>query len=164
MGSDQQFQSKEIRRLKRYISEHKQVKDLLFTGGDPLVMPSRTLQGYIAPLLEDDQVRHLNTIRLGTKSLAYWPYRYLNDFDSHQLLNLFTTIVETGKHLTIQAHFSHPRELEHPAVKEAMRLIRMTGAQIRTQGPLIRRINDSGDTWARMWSLQTRLGAVPYYM
>ena len=164
VGSDQQFQSKEINRLRRYISQHKQVKDLLFTGGDPLVMPTQILRRYIDPLLSGDDLQHLNTIRLGTKSLAYWPYRYLTDPDSKDLLELFARITHAGKHVTLQAHFSHPRELEHPAVEQAMRLIRMTGAQIRCQGPLIRRINDDGATWAKMWSLQTKLGAVPYYM
>lgn len=127
-------------------------------------MSSRTLRSYISPLLNNCDTEHLCTIRLGTKSLAYWPYRYFSDPDSKLLLQLFDEVVESGKHLTIQAHFSHPRELEHPAAQEAMRLIKMTGAQIRCQGPLIKRINDSAETWARMWNLQTRLGAVPYYM
>ena len=164
VGSEQQFQSKEVKRLKSYIAQHSQVTDLLFTGGDPLVMSSRILRSYISPLLNDHTTDHLHTIRLGTKSLAYWPYRFSSDPDSSSLLQLFSEIVNSGKHITIQAHFSHPRELEHPAVQNSMRLIKMTGAQIRCQGPLIRRINDDPSTWARMWDLQTRLGAVPYYM
>ena len=128
------------------------------------MMSSDTLGRYIRPLLRDPKTECLSTIRLGTKSLAYWPYRYLSDPDSAALLRLFSDVVDTGKHITIQAHFSHPRELEHPAAQEAIRLIRMTGAQIRCQGPLIRRVNDDATIWARMWELQTRLGAVPYYM
>ena len=127
-------------------------------------MSSRTLRNYILPLLNDPGTEHLSTIRLGTKSLAYWPYRFSSDPDSKSLLQLFSEIINSGKHVTIQAHFSHPRELEHPAAQNSMRLIKMTGAQIRCQGPLIRRINDDPSTWARMWDLQTRLGAVPYYM
>ena len=164
VGSDQQFASKEVKTLKEYITQHPQVKDVLFTGGDPLVMTSKTLRSYIAPLLHNTDTEHLSTIRLGTKSLAYWPYRFLSDPDSKSLLQLFSEIVDSGKHITIQAHFSHPRELEHPAVQEAIRLIKITGAQIRCQGPLIRRINDDAETWAKMWNLQTRLGAIPYYM
>lgn len=127
-------------------------------------MSSRKLRSYISPLLNDPDTQHLNTVRLGTKSLAYWPYRFSSDPDSKSLLQLFSEIVDSGKHVTIQAHFSHPRELEHPATQNSIRLIKMTGAQIRCQGPLIRRINDDSSIWARMWDLQTRLGAVPYYM
>jgi len=62
------------------------------------------------------------------------------------------------------AHFTHPVELSTPVVKEAMRRIRSTGAQIRTQAPLVKHINDDAQTWATMWREQVRLGAVPYYM
>ncbi|MCJ1353906.1 MAG: hypothetical protein MMC33_003893 [Icmadophila ericetorum] len=164
VGSDQQFQSKEIEKLKSYISQHPHVKDVLFTGGDPMVMTSKLLRNYISPLLHGRNTEHLNTIRIGTKSLAYWPYRFLSDPDAKSVLDLFSEVSLAGKHITIQAHFSHPREIEHPATQEAMRLIRMTGAQIRCQGPLIKHVNDDTVTWRRMWDLQTRMGAVPYYM
>jgi L-lysine 2,3-aminomutase len=164
VGSDQQFQSKDSRLLTQYISLHPQVRDVLFTGGDPMVMSAALLKSYILPLLSSPGTQHLDTIRIGTKSLAYWPYRYLSDPDSKDVLSLFEEVGKQGKHLTVQAHFSHPRELETPAVREAMRLIQMTGAKIRTQSPLIRGVNDSAETWARMWNLQVRLGAVPYYM
>lgn len=127
-----------------------------------MVMRALTLRKYIEPLLSG--VDSLDTIRIGTKSLPYWPYRYLSDPDSKAILDLFSEVSAAGKHLTIQAHFSHSRELEHPAVQEAIKIIRMTGAQIRCQGPLIRHVNDSAETWRRMWDLQTRLGAIPYYM
>ena len=137
---------------------------MLFTGGDPMVMSAETLRRYVDPILKSPGLQHLDTIRIGTKSLAYWPYRYLTDPDAKAMLNLFEDAVSSGKHLAFQAHFSNPRELETPVVQEAIRLIRMTGAQIRTQSPLIRNVNDNADTWAKMWRLQTKLGAVPYYM
>jgi L-lysine 2,3-aminomutase len=151
-------------KLRRYVAQHPEVKDVLFTGGDPMVMPAHVLRRYIAPLLNGQDTGHLATVRIGTKSLSYWPYRYLSDPDSRALLDLFAEITAAGKHLTIQAHFTHPREVESPAVQEAIRVIRMTGAQIRCQSPLVRHGNDHADTWRRMWDLETRLGAVPYYM
>ena len=63
--------------------------DLLFTGGDPMVMTSRQLRKYIEPLIGGDpELDHLATIRIGSKSLAYWPYRYLTDKDSDDILRL----------------------------------------------------------------------------
>jgi L-lysine 2,3-aminomutase len=62
------------------------------------------------------------------------------------------------------AHYSHPRELQTPAAREAVCRIQQTGAVVRCQAPLIRHVNDSADLWAAMWSDQVRLGAVPYYM
>ena len=75
-------------------------------------MPTQTLQNYIVPLLHGKDVQHLNTIRPGIKSLAYWPYRYLTNPDSRLLLDLLTEVTQVGKHLTIQPHFSYPCELE----------------------------------------------------
>lgn len=165
VGSPQQFRSNDALALRQYVSQHPQIKDVLFTGGDPMVMPAATLTRYIRPLLDSiPSLSHLSTIRIGTKSFSYWPYRYLSDTDSTLLLRLFEEVVRAGKHLTIQAHFSHPIELENPVVQEAMRVVRMTGAQIRGQGPLVRHVNDNADAWARMWNLQTGLGSVPYYM
>lgn len=48
--------------------------------------------------------------------------------------------------------------------QEAIRRIRSTGANVRTQAPLINHVNADPATWAHMWRLQTRLGAIPYYM
>lgn len=164
VGSDQQFKCSDPKILRDYIALHPQVKDVLFTGGDPLVMKTQRIREYVEPLLHDPQTSHLSTIRFGTKSLAYWPYRYTTDPDAKDLLDLFEEIVKSGRHVSIQAHFTHPRELGTAAVREAMRLIQMTGAVIRTQAPLIRGINDSAELWSEMWNLQTNLGAIPYYM
>jgi L-lysine 2,3-aminomutase len=108
-----------------------------------------------------EQIRH---IRIGTKSLAYWPYRFTTDEDAYDVLRLFDDIIRAGKHLTIMAHFNHPVELSTNAVREAIRRIRNTGAQIRTQSPVLRHINDCPDIWAEMWRLQVGLGCIPYYM
>ncbi|ORY17795.1 hypothetical protein BCR34DRAFT_671094 [Clohesyomyces aquaticus] len=164
VGSEQQFKSKSRVSLVEYLEKHPFVTDVLFTGGDPMVMSSSILRGYIEPLLKDTRARMLATVRIGSKSLAYWPYRYTTDPDAKDILDLFTEIVASGKHLAFQAHFSHPRELQTPAVQEAIRLINMTGAQIRCQAPLIRHVNNAAETWREMWALQTRLGIIPYYM
>lgn len=62
------------------------------------------------------------------------------------------------------AHFSHPQELKTEAVRQAIARIRETGAQIRTQSPLLADINDQPEIWAEMWKEQTKLGCIPYYM
>lgn len=157
------FASRETDKLVRYVRKHPEVSDVLFTGGDPLVMRTEVLAAYLQPLL-DAQIPHLNSIRIGTKALGYWPYRFLTDPDAPELLDLFRKINRSGKHLAIMAHFSHPRELKTAAVREAIVRIRETGAQIRTQSPLLAHINDRADLWTKMWQEQVRLGCIPYYM
>jgi KamA family protein len=157
------FAMKEADLLLKYLRVHKQVSDVLFTGGDPMTMTAASLSAYIEPLLHTD-FDHIHTIRIGTKSLAYWPYRFITDDDSMDIIQLFKKIIAAGKNLSIQAHFNHPVELQTDAVKQAIKAIRKTGAQIRTQSPLLKHINDKPELWSAMWRKQVDLGCIPYYM
>lgn len=164
VGMDEyKFAMRETDQLIEYLQLHPEVTDVLFTGGDPMIMKSRLLAQYIEPLLEAN-LPNLQTIRIGTKSLSFWPYKYLDEHDGPKISSLFKKIVRSGKHLAIMAHFSHPRELSTRAVREAIRRIRETGAEIRTQSPLLRNINNDSNVWADMWRQQVKLGCVPYYM
>lgn len=164
VGMDEwKFGMRETELLIKYLQQHTEVTDLLFTGGDPMVMKNKIFAGYINAILDAD-IPNLQTIRIGTKSLAYWPYKYISDEDADDTLDTFERIVRSGRNLAIMAHFNHPVELSTPAVKKAIRLIRGTGAQIRTQSPLLKHINDSADVWAAMWREQVNQNCIPYYM
>ncbi|WP_135604466.1 KamA family radical SAM protein [Methanococcoides sp. NM1] len=164
IGMDElKFASREIELLISYLQEHPEIRDVLFTGGDPMTMSAGLLKKYIEPVLEAD-IRSLENIRIGTKSLSYWPQRFVSDKDSEDILSLFSNVTEHKKHMALMAHFNHPRELSTDIVKKAIQNIRATGAQIRTQSPLIAHINDDPALWEEMWSEQVRLGCVPYYM
>ncbi len=161
--SELKFAMKEADLLVAYLKEHKEVTDVLFTGGDPMTMSAAILARYIEPLLEPG-LEHIQTIRIGTKSLAYWPYRYLTDNDTNELLRLFAKVVNKGINLSIMAHFNHPVELSTPVVEAAINRLHNIGCQIRTQSPLLKHINDSADVWAEMWRRQVNLNCIPYYM
>jgi L-lysine 2,3-aminomutase len=164
VGLDElKFASREVERLVAYLRAHREVTNVLFTGGDPLVMRTSVLRGYVEPLL-DSGLEHLVSLRFGTKAIGYWPYRFLTDRDADDLLRLFEEVREAGLHVALMAHVSHPRELRTPAAEAAIRRIQSTGAVVRCQAPLVRHVNDDADVWAQMWRRQVRLGAIPYYM
>jgi len=160
---DLKMASDDIPALVSYLRAHPEVTSVLITGGDPMIMGETVLRRYLEPLL-DPALDQLESIRIGTKSLAYWPQRFVTDPDADGTLRLFEEVRAAGRTLAFMAHFSHPRELEPPAVAEAVRRIRDTGAIIRTQAPLIRTINDDPAIWSQMWRTQARMGMVPYYM
>jgi KamA family protein len=155
------FGNNEANSLVRYLERHREVTDVLITGGDPMVMRTKVLESYIRPLLK---VESLRSIRIGTKALAWWPYRFVTDKDAEDLLRLFEDVVDSGKHLALMAHYSHPRELSTPVSETAVRRVQQTGATVRSQAPLIRNVNDCADVWATMWQKQVDLGIIPYYM
>ncbi|EXJ14163.1 KamA family radical SAM protein [Imhoffiella purpurea] len=149
--------------LHRYLRQHRQVTDLLVTGGDPMVMKARHLSSYLTPLLNAD-LEHIQTVRIGTKSLSFWPYRFVTDEDADEMLGLFERLIEGGKHVAIMAHYNHPRELSTEVAHEAIRRLRDVGVEIRSQGPLLGHINDDPRVWSDLWTAQVRQGIIPYYM
>ncbi|MCH9638445.1 MAG: lysine 2,3-aminomutase [Betaproteobacteria bacterium] len=157
------FSNKEAEQLHTYLVKHKKITDLLITGGDPMVMKTDHLVSYLEPLLRPE-FKHVQTIRIGTKSLSFWPQRFVNDADADALLALFSRLVKAGKHVALMAHFNHWREMSTLITQEAIQRIRATGVVIRTQSPLLNHINNDPDIWAQMWREQVRLGMVPYYM
>ncbi len=157
------FAARQSELMVEYVKRHPEITDVLFTGGDPLIMHANNLKSYILPLL-DENIPHLRTIRIGSKSLAFWPYRFLTDNDANELLDLFKTVKKSGIHLAFMSHFNHYNELETEPVQQAIQRILDTGAQIRTQAPVMRKINAEPEIWSRMWRKQVDLGCIPYYM
>src|ERR1700722_2780950 len=94
--------------LVAYLRQHREVTSVLITGGDPMIMSAGVLRRYIEPLL-DPSLDHVESIRIGTKSLAYWPQRYVTDPDADTTLRLFEDVVKSGRALALMAHYSHPR-------------------------------------------------------
>jgi hypothetical protein len=83
----------EVDRLVDYLQANPQVSDVLFTGGDPLIMSARHLAEYVEPLL-DAGLPNLRHIRIVTKALSYWPNKFLTDDDTPDLLALFRKVGE----------------------------------------------------------------------
>lgn len=158
---DMKFASKEADQLARYLQAHPEVSDVLFTGGDPMIMKTKVFARYIEPLLEIESVR---SIRIGTKSLGYWPQRFVTDTDADDMLRLLERVTNAGKQVAIMGHYSHPVEFSTTVAQEAVRRVRATGANIRMQSPIIRHVNDNAATWTDLWRTGVQLGCIPYYM
>jgi KamA family protein len=158
------FASSEAKNLHDYLAEHPDVTDLLLTGGDPMVMKTRNLADYLDPLARDSRLAHVQTIRIGTKSMTFWPHRFVTDDDADDMLRLLERMVKAGKHVSLMAHYNHWREMDTDIAREAIRRVRETGVVIRSQGPVLANINDDADTWAKTWRTQVKLGIIPYYM
>ncbi|MCQ4081082.1 lysine 2,3-aminomutase [Streptomyces sp. RB6PN25] len=159
--ADLRFAAPDPDGLITYLRDHPEVHDVLVTGGDPMVMSTERLARHLLPLLDVESVR---TIRIGTKSVAYWPQRFTTDTDADDALRLFERIVASGRQLAVMAHFSHPRELRTDQARRALARIRATGAVLYCQAPLIAHVNDDASVWSELWGAELAAGAVPYYL
>lgn len=157
------FAGRDVEELSDYLKAHKEVTNVLITGGDPMIMKTRHLATYLSAMLQPG-LEHVHTVRIGTKALSYWPQRFVSDPDASDLLALFERFVAGGKQLAIMTHYNHWRELDTPIARQAVQNVRATGAILRSQSPVLRHINDDAQVWAQLWRTQAGLGIVPYYM
>lgn len=144
-----------------YLKAHPEITDVYFTGADPMTLGIKMFKKYLEPVLEVESVK---VIHVTTKSLAWWPFKYTTDPDAEELFAFLKQIIEKGIRFNFYGHFSHFKELEHPAVALAVQKILATGATIRSQAPLVKGVNDSAEIWAKMWTKQIALGIIPFYM
>ena len=160
------FAQKEAESLFRYLAERGEVSDILLTGGDPMVMPTRSLERYLEPLCDPEFLPHIRNVRIGTRSLTFWPQRFTTDGDADGLVDLLRRVREEGgRHLAVMAHIGHPRELSTVRFRDALhRLQAEAGATVRSQAPVMRGINDDATVWADKWRTEVAMGIVPYYM
>lgn len=157
---DLKFAQKDAKLLADYLRSQPNLTDVLFTGGDPMVMPAKFFRTYIEEILD---IPHIKNIRIGSKSLTFWPYRYLTDKDAEEMLDVLK-LISSKKNLAFMAHFNHPAELKTEAMQHATKKIQEAGAVIRTQSPLLKNINDDPMVWKTMWEKQVDLQMIPYYM
>ncbi len=149
--------ARDVSEALNYIQKHKEINNVLLTGGDPLRLSSGKLENVIKPLREID---HIQIIRIGTKIPAFNPHRILND---PSLLELFRNYSTDTKKIYIMAHFNHPRELTPESLK-AMRLLQSFGAVTVNQTPLIRGVNDDPEVLAKLFNQLSYAGIPPYYL
>ena len=159
-----QFAAKEAEQLVEYLKQNKEITDVLITGGDPLVMNIKHLKTYIQTIIRTPGLEHIQHIRLGSKALTFWPYRFVTDDDADELMELFESVIDSGRQLALMAHYNHWKELDTDIARLAIKRVRNTGAQVYAQGPLLKGINDDPAVWSRLWKDQVKQGIHPYYM
>jgi L-lysine 2,3-aminomutase len=139
-GDHDMFVQEDIDQIHRYLREHKEVTDVLITGGDAGYMPVDRLRQYVMPILEDPRLLHVRTVRLGSRMLTYEPERILTRaYD--RMLALFDVMHDHGLQLAWMAHFSTPRELLNPSTIAAIRRLQRHGVIVRSQSPIMNHIS-----------------------
>ncbi|PLV57600.1 KamA family radical SAM protein [Thermotoga sp. SG1] len=140
-----------------YIRSHKEITNVLLTGGDPLLLSTEKLEKIIGSLREID---HVQIIRIGSKIPAFNPYRIIDDPELLKMIRKYST---KEKKIYVMTQFNHPRELTEEAV-EAVNLLKDAGAVLCNQTPLLRGINDSPETLGELLDRLSFVGVTPYYV
>lgn len=139
-----------------YLRSHKEVNNVLLTGGDSFCMTNDQIEGYLKNLSEID---HLDFIRFGTRSLVVFPERIYNDQELVDILSKYNK----KKKIVLITQFNHPREITLE-VKKAVDKILEAGIGINNQAVILKGINDDPKVLADLLNGLTRIGINPYYV
>jgi lysine 2,3-aminomutase len=146
-GDEDMFNQEDITQVIEYLEKHPEVNDVLITGGDAGYITYERLEQYALPLIENEKLLHIKTLRLGTRVLTFQPEMILSKkFDKH--LELFRKLKQNGVQVMIMAHFSTPHEILNPFTIAAINRLRYHEVSIRSQSPIMKHIslftNDDG--------------------
>lgn len=137
---DDMFIQEDIAQIHRYLRQHKEVTDLLITGGDAGYIPYERLKAYVMPIVEDPSLIHIRTVRIASRVLTYQPEMLLTR-KYEKILELFDVMHANGVQLSWMAHFSTPRELLNPTTIAAIRRLQAHGVVVRSQSPIMNHIS-----------------------
>ncbi len=140
-----------------YIRNHKEITNILLSGGDPLILSTERLERIIQKIREID---HVNIIRIGTKIPSFNPFRILNDPSLTKMIKQYSL---PDKRIYVMTHFNHPKELTEEALASVDRLIK-AGAIMANQTPLLKGVNDDPEVLAELLQECSFAGIPPYYV
>ncbi|WFU06694.1 lysine 2,3-aminomutase (plasmid) [Rhizobium sp. CB3171] len=156
VGKDSDEIAADLGQIGRYIGNHPEMTNVLISGGDPFVLSTHRLHEILDYLLP---FPHLNSIRFGTKALAYAPKR----FEDPSLVTLFKRIQDAGKAAFIVTHFDHIGEISIDAERN-IRSLRARGVEFFNQSVLLAKVNDDPEILAPTFAKCHQMGVRPYYL
>jgi lysine 2,3-aminomutase len=142
---------RELREGIDYIAATPQIHDVIFSGGDPLVLPDSVLQDLLARVFA---IPHVEIIRIGTRVPVTLPER---------ITDRLCTMLKKFQPLYLNTHFNHPRELTEQAAEACARLAD-AGIVLGNQTVLLRGINDRPEIISELFRGLLRLRVRPYYL
>jgi len=134
-----------------YIEKHKEIRDVLISGGDPLTMPDLHVE-YLLSRLRN--ISHVEIIRIGTKVPVVLPQRI-----TRPLVNM----MKKYHPLFLSIHFTHADEIT-PEVKEACEKLANAGIPLGSQTVLLKGINDSVPVMKKLMHELLMIRVKPYYI
>ncbi|WP_369696014.1 lysine 2,3-aminomutase [Seleniivibrio woodruffii] len=135
----------------QYIREHTEVRDVLISGGDPLMLSDSRLKWLLDRI---SSIPHVEIVRIGTRMPVVLPYRVTD-----RLAEIFSGY----DNLWINTHFNHPREITESAVTAIKKLTR-AGIPLGNQTVLLAGVNDCPMIMRALMHKLVRNRVRPYYI
>jgi lysine 2,3-aminomutase len=134
-----------------YIGSHPEVRDVILSGGDPLLVPDKELERVLSDLRA---IPHVEIIRIGTRVPGTLPQRVTPEL---------CTMLKKYHPLYFNMHFNHPDELTLE-VEKACNMLADTGIPLGSQTVLLKGVNDDSETMRQLMQKLLRVRVKPYYI
>lgn len=141
----------DLDRAIRYLHEHREVRDVILSGGDPLLLPDHRLERILTALRS---VPHLELIRIGTRVPGSLPQR---------ITPKLCDIIKHHHPVYMNLHFNHPDELTEE-VKAACGMLADAGVPLGAQTVLLKGVNDDPEVMKRLMHQLLLARVKPYYL
>jgi len=135
----------------RYIESHPEVRDVLLSGGDPLLLSDKKLEHLLARLRA---IKHVEFIRIGSRIPTFLPQRI-----TPELCDLFKKYGAVW----MSIHVNHPKECTQE-LKDACERLSYAGVPLGNQSVLLKGVNDDADVMKALVQRLLRMRVRPYYI
>lgn len=135
-----------------YIEEHKEIEEVIFSGGDPFMLSDHFLTQAIDRL---SSIKHIKIIRFHTRVPAVYPKRL-----THAFINVLKGV---KKQLVVVIHINHVREVT-PEFVRCVQRIRKAGALVLSQTVLLKGVNNRVEDLSNLFRSLIEVGVKPYYL
>lgn len=149
--TDQHFGMSHLQKCIDYIAAHKEVRDVVVSGGDPFTLADVKLEEIISKLRA---IKHVEIIRIGTRTPVVLPMRITNSLI--KMLKKYQPII-------LSTHFNHAKEITTEAA-EACNMLADGGFPLVNQSVLLRRVNDCPHVFKELNQKLLTIRVMPYYI
>ncbi|MBW6536406.1 MAG: hypothetical protein K0B11_15460, partial [Mariniphaga sp.] len=139
-GDEDMFVQHSVSQVHDYLKQHKEISDVLITGGDAGYLSYERLLAYVMPLIDDTELKHIRTLRIGSRAITYHPELILSD-KFKKILELLKQAIDNGIQVVWMAHISTPSELMNPGGIAAIRRLKSFGLTLKSQSPIMNHIS-----------------------
>ncbi len=152
VGDKDSFLSKkDLSEAIKYIKKTKKIRDVLISGGDPLILSDEMIDRILSEL---SKIEHVEVIRIGTRMPVVLPYRITDGL---------IAVLSKYKNLWINTHFNHPRELTRTA-ENALAKMANAGIPLGNQTVLLAGVNDCPRIMKKLMHRLVQNRVRPYYL
>ncbi|MDD3219435.1 MAG: KamA family radical SAM protein [Lachnospiraceae bacterium] len=154
--SEEEIASRYLDQILEYIESHKEISNVLISGGDALLNSNMLLKRYLEQL---SHIEHLDFIRIGTRTPVVLPMRIYKDEEFLGILKHYNK----RKQIYIVTHFNHPKEITPQSTAAVAALLKI-GIPVRNQTVLLKGVNDASLILGTLLKELTAIGVLPYYV